>query len=523
MAGATKLSALDASFLHLETPSTHMHIGGVAVFEPSPLGKGADLYRGLIAAIEPRLDLIPRYRQKLAYVPLSLDTPVWVDDPEFDIHNHVLRSHLPAPGGDKQLQNLIARTFSRQLDRRRPLWEVTIIEGLPAGRWALLTKTHHSLVDGISALELVTLLFDVDPNPTPMMGVSSWIARDAPSALDLLMDSVRERLSRPRRLLSTARGVAENPLQLAGALRDAASGLAVMAQRVRPGGVRSPINGANGPARGYQLQRFPLEDFRTVKNALGGTINDVVLAVVTGGLRQFLLARGHDPESEHLKALCPVSLRDAGAQTALGNKLAMLIVDLPIHVDEPVQRMAEMRAELDHLKARKQAVGADVLLNLAGFAPPTLHAMVARQSLKQLGFNLLVTNVPGPQFPLYCQGARLLEAFPVAFLYEGQQVAVAIFSYCGTLNFGFIADAGGMPDLDVLVDGCRDAMAELVAAAEASAAAHARQAAPPPRPRRRASTLGAAATTKSATRLKRSATTRVAPKKPAGAKARKAS
>lgn len=447
-----------------------MHIGGVAILEPSPLGQGAALYRGLVRAIEPRLDLMPRYRQKLAHVPLNLDTPVWVDDPDFDIHNHLVRASLPAPGGDRQLQNFVGRAFTRQLDRRRPLWEMTIIEGLPDGRWALLIKTHHALVDGISALELVTLLLDIDPEP-PVTGVSSWVARDPPSPLDLLLDSMRRRLSLPRRLLGAARGVVENPSQVGGALRAAAGGLAMMAKRVRPGGARSAINGPNGPARIYQMQRFALEDLRTVRNGLGGTINDVVLAVVSGGLRRFLLARGHDPASAQLRALCPVSRRDDSARSALGNRLAMLIVNLPLHVEDPGERMAEVRDEMDHLKARGQAVGADVLLNLAALAPPMLYGVVARQSLKQLGVNLVVTNVPGPQFPLYCQGARLVEAFPIAFLYENQQVAIAVFSYCGALTFGFLADAGGLPDLEVLAEGCRDALAELVAAAQVAASA----------------------------------------------------
>ena len=466
MHGAQKLSSLDASFLHLETKNTHMHIGGVAVFEPSPRGGGRKLFDAVAAAIEARLDLMPRYRQKLAFVPLSLDTPVWVDDDSFDIRNHLLRAALPAPGGDRELQELIARVFSRQLDRRRPLWELYIVEGLEGGRWALVTKTHHAMVDGISNLELATVLLDVDPEGTPVPAEGTrWTARSRPSAQQLLLASLRDRVTRPGRMLSAARTVMSNRARLAAALRDTASGLATMAEhmRVKP----SPINGRTGPSRSYAFSRFPLEDFRSVKQRFGGTINDVVLASVAGGLRHFLAARGIDPDDPEqvLQALCPVSIRDTTERTALGNRLAMLLVKLPVQEPDPVLRLQLVRRTVDRLKARKQAVGADFLLNLAGFAPATLHAMVARASLRQIGFHLVVTNVPGPQFPLYCQGSKLVEAFPIAFLYEGQQVAIAIFSYCGTLNFGFLADSHGMPDVDVLAQ-CVDAsLAELVAAA----------------------------------------------------------
>lgn len=469
MQGAQKLTSLDASFLHLETPRTHMHIGGVAVFEPSPLGTGRALYDGLVRAIVPRLDLIPRYRQKLAFVPLSLDTPVWVDDPDFDISKHLLRAALPKPGGDRELKDLIGRVFSRPLDRRRPLWEIYIVEGLPGGRWALLTKSHHAMVDGISSLELSTLLMDVEPEPsTQPFGVSRWEAREAPSGFGLLVNSLRDRVTRPARVLSAARAVAGQPGRLANALRDTASGLASMVDSI--GVAKSPINGGTGPGRAFSYSRFPLDDFRTVRGAFGGTINDIVLAVVAGGLRRFLVARGidADDENEVLQALCPVSIRDTSERTALGNRLAMLLVRLPIGEADPERRVAAVRSTVDRLKARKQAVGADFLLNLAGFAPSTLHAMVARASLRQIAFNLIVTNVPGPQFPLYCQGARLVEVFPIAFLYDGQQVAIAIFSYCGTLNFGYLVDSHNVADVEVFAQCMEEGMRELVEAAQAA-------------------------------------------------------
>ena len=466
MHGAQKLSPLDASFLHLETRHTHMHIGGVAIFEPSPVGGGEVLHNDIVRIIEPRLDLMPRYRQRVAFLPLALDTPVWIDDDEFDISNHVLRAALPRPGGDRELQQFIARVFSRQLDRRRPLWEMYVIEGLKEGRWAILFKTHHAMVDGVSNLELVTVLLDTEPDvrPLPEDG-SRWEPHGAPTNTQLLVSSLRERLSRPRKLLSAARAVAGNPTRLANSLRDTASGLTAMVENMRA--PRSIINGPTGGSRAYVFSRFPLSDFKLIKETLGGTINDVVLAAVAGGLRSFLVSHGVDPNDEKnaLQALCPVSLRDTTERTALGNRLAMLLVKLPIDERDAEGRLERVRSTVDRLKARKQAVGADFLLNLAGYAPSTLHAMVARASLRQIGFNLVVTNVPGPQQPMYLRGARMVEAFPTAFLYPGQQVAIAIFSYMGMLNFGYLSDAHGMPDVDVLARGVDRAVKGLVAAA----------------------------------------------------------
>jgi WS/DGAT/MGAT family acyltransferase len=357
--------------------------------------------------------------------------------------------------------------FSRQLDRRRPLWELYIIEGLKDNRWALLFKTHHAMVDGISNLELVTVLLDTEPDVRELPDTQSqWTPRATPTSTDLLLTSLRERLSRPRRLLSAARGAVENPTRLANALRSTASGLAAMAEVIRV--PSSIINGPTGASRAYTYSRFPLADFRLVKDTFGGTINDAILAAVSGGLRNFLIARGEDPDDPDnaLQALCPVSIRDSSERTALGNRLALLLVKLPVDERVPEKRMERVRATVDRLKARRQAVGADFLLNLAGFAPSTLHAMVARASLRQIGFNLVVTNVPGPQFPLYFRGARLIEAFPVAFLYEGQYVAIAIFSYMGWLNFGYLSDAHGLPDVDVLAKGVEKSFKELVRAAK---------------------------------------------------------
>ncbi len=494
MPGAQKLNPVDASFLHLETPNTHMHIGGCAIFEPSVLGGGAQHYDTLIRFLEPRLDAMPRYRQKLAFVPLALDTPVWVDDPDFDIHNHIVRAALPAPGTDRELQRYVSRVFSRPLDRRRPLWELYVIEGLAAGKWAILTKTHHAMVDGISNVELITVLMDISAAVPTEFVPSTWHAGEAPSGVELLLRSLRDRATRPARAVGAARAMLGSPARVATALRDTAGGLVAMAETVRA--PKSVLNGKTGPTRRWTYTRFPLEDFRTVKGVFGGTINDVVLATVTGGLRRFLIGRGVNPETEPLQALCPVSLRTPADQGALGNRLAMLLVKLPVDEADPVRRLSRVRRTVDALKERKQAVGADFLLNLVGFAPSTIHALAARASLQAIGFNLVVTNVPGPQFPLYCLGSRMIEAFPAAFLYQGQHVAIAIFSYDGRLSVGVIADAHAMPDLEDLCADIEAGLAELVTAAREHTHTHA---GPPPEmeigpaPRRRAARKAEAA------------------------------
>lgn len=504
MEGAQKLTPLDASFLHLETRHTHMHIGGVAVFDASPLGSGEALHDAIVHAVEPRLDLMPRYRQKVAFLPLSLDTPVWIDDLDFDINNHILRAALPRPGGDRELQQFVARVFSRQLDRRRPLWEMYIIEGLKEHRWALLFKTHHAMVDGISNLELVTVLLDTDPETPHDTGsaTSTWEPSAVPTSLDLLVSSLRNRLGRPQRLLRSARTAMSNPTRLTKALRETASGLAAVAETIRT--PRSIINGRTGPTRSYTFSRFPLQEFKLVKDTFGGTINDVVLAAVSGGLRQYLMAHDLDPDDagNGLQALCPVSIRDQTERTALGNRLALLLVKLPIDESNAEARLSRVRTTVDRLKARRQAVGADFLLNLAGFAPSTLHAMVARASLRQLGFNLVVTNIPGPQFPLYFRGARLVEAFPIAFLYEGQQLAIAIFSYMGWLNFGYLADSHGVADVDVVAKCVERSFKDLVRSARRRQAfeAELEQAAAAPAPARAARTSAGASTTRAAPR-----------------------
>ena len=455
-----RLSSLDSSFLHLETRNTHMHIGGVAIFEPGPWKSHEERFEALVKHIEPRLDLMPRYRQKVAFLPMNVDMPVWVDDEKFDINFHVKRAALPGKGGNKELADYIERVFSRQLDRRHPLWELYYIEGLKGNRWALLTKTHHAMVDGLSALELATVLMDNSADYEPPKEKSRWRAKKGPGTLGMLMDTLRERAAAPAGVVRGAVEAASNPGRLAAALAEGAGALAVAVRELTP--PEGPLNGPTGPSRAYWYSRFELDEFKEVKNAFGATINDVVLGVVSGGFRKYLEIHGEDVDHLKLKALCPVSLRDEKQKTALGNVLSTMLVPLPVDEPFPAARMRKAKANVDRIKKSKQALGADILLKLAGFAPATLHAMVARASLRSMNYNTIVTNVPGPQWPLYTLGCQLVEAMPIAFLYEGQQVATAIFSYLGSINFGYIADRHAFPDLPRLGECMEESFAELL-------------------------------------------------------------
>ena len=460
-----RLNSLDSSFLHLETRNTHMHIGGIAIFEPGPWKNHEERYKALVHHIEPRLDLMPRYRQKVAFLPMNVDLPVWQDDERFDISFHVKRAALPSPGGRKELNDFIERVFSRQLDRRRPLWELYYIEGLEGNRWGLLSKTHHSLVDGLSALELATILMDISPEYRPPVEGSRWRPESETGTLGLVFKALQMRLSSPPGIVKNAVEAASNPGRLAAALAEAAGALAVVSRELTT--PEGPLNGPTGPTRTYWYSRFKLDEFKEIKQAFGGTINDVVVGVVSGGLRKYLEIHDEDVDHLSIQALMPVSLRDEKQKTALGNVLSMMIVKLPVNEPFPAARMRKAKANIDRLKKSKQALGADILLKLAGFAPATLHAMVARVSLRTMNYNTIVTNVPGPQVPLYTLGCQLETAMPIAFLYEGQQLATAIFSYLGSINFGYIADRHAFPDLPRLGECMEESFAELLDVARA--------------------------------------------------------
>ena len=452
-----RLTTLDASFLYLEEPDTPMHVGGMLILE-RPAG-GVDALASLIAA---RLPLVPRYRQRVAEVPGHLANPVWVDDPDFDIAYHVRRSGLPRPGTEEQLLDLVSRLSSRPLDRTRPLWEAYLVEGLSGDRVAVVTKTHPALVDGLSALDLGQVLLNGDPDsPTPP--ADEWRPRRLPSGAELVWEALDEYARRPSAVVDTARAAVTDVRSSAARLTGVVGGLLRTARKTLMPAPHSPLNASLGRQRRVAVARAELDDLREIRKAHGGTVNDVLLAVVTGALRQWLLARGEPVVAgTSVRALVPVSVRNEG-DTA-GNRVSSYLVDLPVGEPSPWVRLTRLTYAMRGIALHGQAVGADSLIALTGFAPPTLHALGARaaRGLSRRLFNLVVTNVPGPQLPLYAAGSRMLEVFPVVPLARGQGLSIGMTSYDGRVFFGLNADRDGVGDVDVLADLIEQEVGELV-------------------------------------------------------------
>jgi WS/DGAT/MGAT family acyltransferase len=452
-----RLSALDASFLHIENSSAHMHVASVMLFEGPP-----PPYDELLEAIERRLGLVPRYRQRLAYVPLGQGRPRWVDDPHLNLRYHVRVTALPSPGSEQQLMDLAGRVFSQQLDRDKPLWELWLVEGLEGDRFALLAKTHHALVDGISGIDIVSVLFDTSPEPAaPTSTGERWLPRPLPSRAQLLGEALVERATVPGEVARSVRAVFRGPRRVLEGLRNAAVGVGAMAWAGLNPAPPSPYNDTIGPHRRFTWVRAELRDIKAIKDSLGGTVNDVVLATVAGALGRHLRRRGHNTDGLELKGMIPVSVRSDIERGALGNRVAAMMAPLPVWCQEPLARLDIVRQELSDLKQGGQAVGAQVLTNLSGFAPPTIMDQAARLMSRQRFFNLVVTNVPGPQFPLYLAGRRMLDPFPMVPLASGQGLGVALLSYDGKINFGLVGDYDMLWDLDELAADVRASLAEL--------------------------------------------------------------
>jgi diacylglycerol O-acyltransferase len=456
-----RLTGLDASFLHLEDSSSHMHVAGVMLFEGSP-----PPYDELLEAIERRLGLVPRYRQRLAFVPLGQGRPRWVDDPHLNLRYHVRATALPAPGSEQQLKELAGRVFAQQLDRDKPLWEIWLVDGLEGDRFAMLSKTHHALVDGISGVDIMSVLFDTSPEPAaPTDTGERWLPRPLPSAAQLLGEALVERATIPGELARSVRAVFRGPRRVAEGLRDAAVGIGAMAWAGLNPAPPTPYNQSIGPHRRFTWVRANLADIKAIKNELGGTVNDVVLSAIAGGLGKHLRRRGHNTDGIELKAMVPVSVRADVERGALGNRVAAMMAPLPVWCQDAVARLDIVREELKGLKSGGQAVGAQVLTDLSGFAPTTVMGQASRLMARQRFFNLVVTNVPGPQIPLYLAGRRMIEPFPMVPLAKNQALGVALLSYAGRINFGLVGDYDLMWDLDDFADDVRESLAELAAEA----------------------------------------------------------
>jgi diacylglycerol O-acyltransferase / wax synthase len=454
------LSAQDASFLNVEDEVNHMHIGSVGIFEgPAPTRDE------LQVAVEDKLHLVPRYRQKVRYPPLHAGPPVWIDDVHFNLDYHVRRTALASPGGEDELRALVGRVMSQQLDRTKPLWEMWVVEGLGSGRWALVSKTHHCMVDGVAATDLLSVLLDSERTPAAEPA-PSWNPKPEPSVVELSTQPLGRLLTSPMQLLSAAREAVRGPRDMAELALQTAQGTARMSTLLRPA-PKSSLNGSIGPHRRWDWASCQLSDVKRVRQGLGGTINDVVLAAISRGFRDLLLARGEDPSRLIVRTLVPVSVRRPQDRGTYNNRVSAMYAELPIGIADPVERLEAVRRQMEGLKRSNQAVAGDVLVSLSGFAPALLLALGTRLAIRipQRSLNTVTTNVPGPQHPLYLAGRRMLEAIPYVPLAGQVRVGVAIFSYDGSLKFGVTGDYDAAPDIRVLCEGIESGMDELVAAA----------------------------------------------------------
>ena len=454
-----RLTSVDASFLVQERRSSHMHVGAILLFEGPPPD-----YVDFLDGIESRLHLTPRYRQKLAFPRFEMGRPMWVDDPCFNIEYHVRHTALPRPGSVDQLLKLAGRIYSQRLDRSKPLWETWLVQGFEDNRFALITKTHHSMIDGMAGVDLASVLFDVEPVPRKVEP-EPWRPQPLPSDAELIAEGVKGAVKTPIDVAGRALRALQSPGRTARELRDTAEALGEVAwQSVNPA-PSIPLNVPIGPHRRIDRVRAELAELKLIKNELGGTVNDVVLTVVSGALRRWLRSRGVRTEGLEMRALVPVSIRSEDEAGQLGNRIAAMRGPLPVYVDDPVERLRIVREAMEGLKQSKQALGAEVIAGLEDFAPPTILAQASRLNFSTRLFNLIVTNVPGPQFPLYMLGRELQEIVPLAFLPEDHATAVAIMSYNGKVDFGLLGDYDAMPDLDFFADALRESLGELKAAA----------------------------------------------------------
>jgi diacylglycerol O-acyltransferase len=477
-----RLTSTDAGFLHQESPSAHMHIGGLLLFEgPAPK------YEDVLDHIRGRLHLLPRYRQKLATPPAGSGRPLWVDDTSFNIEYHVRHAALPAPGTESQLLEMAARVASQPLDRTKPLWEFWLVEGIePAPgssceRFAMISKNHHALVDGVSGIDLATVLLDFTPTAMPpdTDELDPWQPQPEPSQAELLLAGARSAAGAAAAIASRAISAATQPGQSVQTLRDTAEGVGEIVWAALNPAPETPLNVEIGPHRRFRVVRQQLADYKIVKDSFGGTVNDVLLTVVAGALGDWLRSRGIRTDGVEMRALVPVSVRTEGERHTLGNRLTAMRGPLPVYIQDPVARLAVVTSAMDDLKSSKQAVGASTLVAVTDIAPPAVLAQASRLQFSTRLFNLLVTNIPGPQVPLYILGHKLQDLFPLAFLPAGHALAVAIMSYDGRIEYGLLGDFDALPDIDVIADGIDLALAELVAATSTQDRRSARRATAP--------------------------------------------
>ncbi len=464
-----RMSALDAGFFYAESENTPMHVGSVAVFEGPPPSYG-DVVRLLLS----KLPLVPRYRQRVRPVPMQLGRPLWVDDPHFQILYHVRHTAVPSPGNDEQLRNLAGRVLGQRLDMAKPLWELWLVEGLAEDRWALISKVHHCMVDGIAGTDLMQLMFDLEPEATHGEP-RDWTPRRPPSTLAVVADSLADTITHPFAHLTSAPtvgGAVRAAKELAGSTRTAAATVPSLARQAVTPTARS-LNGPIGPHRRWAWTDGKFEEFKAVRTALGGTVNDVVLTAITGGFRDLLQGRGElSSEKLVVRSMVPVSVRRPGERNALDNRVSAVFVDLPVGLADPRERLASIRGQMDEYKKAMQAVDARSIIAMGDFVAPTLLSLGVRAALQagQFWCQAVTTNVPGPRVPLYVLGKRMRSAHAYVPIAGGTRCSIGIFSYLNTMTFGINADFDAYPDVDVLSAGIRRGIDELLALATDGAA-----------------------------------------------------
>ncbi|WP_433507527.1 WS/DGAT/MGAT family O-acyltransferase [Pseudonocardia halophobica] len=469
-----RLTPLDASFLFMEERTTAMTVGGVMTFET---GSDEDEHfdvDAFVRLIGDRLALVPRYRQKVREVPGRLGLPVWVDDPDFDLSYHVRRSALPAPGSDVALRELVGRLLSRQLDRSRPLWEIYLVEGFEGHRLAVVTKTHHAMVDGLASMDIGAVLLDTTPKPREV-DPDDWRPAREPTGLELAASAVVENMLRPRSAVDAVARSAADLRQAASSVRRSLGGLADAVRTASRGRPVGALNAPIGEQRRFGMARTSLFEHRVIRRrhgAGGGSVNDVVLAVVTGALRRWLISRGEPIFADSVvRAMVPVSMRGRTGAATSGNQISAVFVELPVGIADPVERLRSIAVQMEARKRFGRSAGTTAVVGLAGLTTPTVHQMGARLSsrLSSRLFNVVVTHVPGPPRPLYAMGARMRDMFPVVPLAHGQAVAIGVTSYDGTVCYGLNADRDALPDVDTLAAAIDDSLAELKEAPAAEA------------------------------------------------------
>jgi WS/DGAT/MGAT family acyltransferase len=455
-----RMSTLDAGFFFIEDENTPMHVGSVAVFEGPPPSYG-DLVRLLLA----KLPHVPRYRQRVRTIPLNLGRPVWTDDAHFEILYHVRHTAVPAPGGAEQLRNLAGRVFAQRLDLAKPLWEMYLVEGLAEGRWAIISKVHHCMIDGVAGWDLAALLLDASPDAEPPP-LSTWTPAHAPSTVELLVDGLRDVVGSPLRQLARIPALATSLLN-GGELLAFGRGLPITARRLGDRAARS-LNGPSGPHRRWEWAEASLGEVKRIRAAFGGTVNDVVLAVVARGFRDLLAGRAGLVADQVVRSLVPVSVRAEAEQGTLNNRVSAVLVNLPVGEPDAQRRLGLIRDQMDDLKQTRQAVGAQALTELAGFAAPTLLALGTRMMMRfpQPVMQAATTNVPGPRFPLYLLGRQMVQIYPYVPIGNNIRISIGIFSYLDQLNLGINADFDAVPDIAVLSAGIRAGIDELLEQAE---------------------------------------------------------